>query len=88
MLNRILRFFSGRRNRSYAKEMAESGKYVLAGFKDGIMEDKVKNALLGLHNAGGCDAEDEYAQGWDAAIDEAIRIVEKETGIKIADVLD
>lgn len=86
--NRILRFFAGKKNRSYAKEVAESGKYALAGFKDGIMEGNVKKALLEIHNIGGCDAEDEYAQGWDAAIDEAIRIIEKETGIRIADVLD
>lgn len=86
--NKILRHFIKRKNRSNAKEVAESGKYALAGFKDGTMASKVEKALLEIHNAGGCDAEDKYAQGWDAAIDEAIRIIEKETGIKIADVLD
>ena len=33
-------------------------------------------------------ATDEYSKGWDDAITEAIRIVEEETGISIADVLD
>lgn len=86
--NRILRLFMGKKNRSYAKEVAKVGEYALAGFKDGIMASKVEKALLEIHRAGGCDAEDEYSRGWDAAITEAIQIIEKETGIKIADVLD
>lgn len=86
--NRIMRLLTGKKNRSYAKEVAESGKCALAGFRDGIMASKVEKALLEIHNIGGCDAEDEYAQGWDAAIDEVIRIIEKETSIRIADVLD
>lgn len=42
-----------------------------------MMEYINKQILLNdLHNAGGCDAEDEYSKGWDAAIDEAIRLLE------------
>lgn len=47
-----------------------------------------KRILLRLHEAGGCDAQDDYSKGWDEAITEAIRIVETETGIKIGEVLD
>lgn len=47
-----------------------------------------KRILLKLNEAGGCDAADEWGQGWDEAISEAIRIVEDETGIHIEDVLD
>lgn len=52
------------------------------------MQEKVKNILLRLHNAGGCDAQDDRSKGWDEAITEAIRIVEEETGTRIEEVLD
>lgn len=52
------------------------------------MEKTAKCILSRLHEAGGCGAQDEYAQGWDEAITEAIRIVEEETGTKIEEVLD
>lgn len=52
------------------------------------MQEKTKNILLRLHNAGGCDAQDDYSKGWDEAITEAIRIVEEETGTRIEEVLD
>lgn len=47
-----------------------------------------RRILLRLHGAGGCDAQDDYSKGWDAAITEAIGIVENETGINIEEVLD
>lgn len=52
------------------------------------MSEKGKNILLRLHQTGGCGAMDEYSKGWDDAITEAIRIVEEEMGISIAEVLD
>lgn len=64
--------------------------------KEAIMAQKAatstggttKNILLRLHNAGGCDAQDDRSKGWDEAITEAIRIVEEETGTRIEEVLD
>lgn len=47
-----------------------------------------RRILLRLHGAGGCDAQDDYSKGWDAAITEAIGIVESETGIRLEEVLD
>lgn len=52
------------------------------------MEDKARRILLRLHEAGGCGAQDGYAEGWDEAITEAIRIVEEETGTRIEEVLE
>lgn len=52
------------------------------------MDDRIKRILFQLHSAGGCDAQDDYFKGWDEAITEAIRIVEKESGIGIEEVLD
>lgn len=44
--------------------------------------------LRELHAAGGCDATDEFAKGWDAAISEAISIVTAATGVTIEEALD
>lgn len=52
------------------------------------VEDRIKRVLFQLHHVGGCGAQDDYSKGWDEAITEAIRIVEKETGIGIEEVLD
>lgn len=37
-----------------------------------------KKTIQDLHNAGGCDAQDEWSKGWDEAITEAIKIVERQ----------
>lgn len=55
---------------------------------EALKQTAAKRILLRLHEAGGCDAQDDYSKGWDKAITEAIRIVETETGIKIGEVLD
>ena len=34
-------------------------------------------AYQAIHDIGGCDAEDDYSRGWDAAIDEAIKELHK-----------
>lgn len=49
---------------------------------------KIGRILLGLHNIGGCDAQNDYAKGWDDSITEAIKTVEKESGTRIEEVLD
>lgn len=51
-------------------------------------ENKTKEILLEIHNIGGCDATDDYSKGWDAAVTEAIKVVENITGINIEDVLN
>lgn len=53
-----------------------------------MKKKKVKRILSRLHEAGGCDAQDDYSKGWDEAITEAIRIVEEETGTRIEEVLE
>jgi len=60
----------------------------LQKWRERVKKKKAKRILLQLHEAGGCDAQDDYSKGWDEAITEAIRIVEKETGIRIEEVLD
>jgi hypothetical protein len=50
--------------------------------------ERIRHILFQLHSVGGCGAQDDYSKGWDEAITEAIRIVEKETGIGIGEVLD
>ncbi|MBQ8133557.1 MAG: hypothetical protein IJ711_00070 [Lachnospiraceae bacterium] len=47
-----------------------------------------KKILRKLHEAGGCDAVDDRAKGWDEAISEAISIVEEATGVSIEEVLN
>ena len=51
-------------------------------------KERTERILLRLHEAGGCGAQDGYAEGWDEAITEAIRIVEEETGTRIEEVLE
>ena len=46
-----------------------------------------KLLLLKLHEAGGCDAENDYDKGWDNAITKAIGIVESLTGVSIEEAL-
>lgn len=52
------------------------------------IEKKAGRILLRLHDAGGCDAQDDRSKGWDEAITEAIRIIEEETGLGIEQVLE
>ena len=48
----------------------------------------VKRAIGRIHGAGGCDAEDEYAKGYDDGIAVALDILLKETGYCLDDVLE
>lgn len=41
-----------------------------------------------LHEAGGCDAEDDYSRGYDDAITLALNILLEETGYHMEDVID
>lgn len=50
---------------------------------------QAKEILRRLHTAGGCGAEKEsWSDGWDKAVDEAIRIVEEVSGVSIMEILD
>ena len=40
-----------------------------------------------LHEAGGCDAEDDYSRGYDDAITLALNILLEETGYDIEDII-
>lgn len=50
-------------------------------------DENALQILRELHNAGGTDAADDFSKGWDQAIDEAIRIVEKVTKISVEDAI-
>lgn len=41
-----------------------------------------------IHEAGGCDATDEYSKGYDDAVTLALNILLEETGYVIEDILD
>ncbi len=88
MLSAPVRFLEQSKRHRFIRELTDTGQYVSAGLRDGMMDIAVKSILRKLHDAGGCDADDAWSQGWDAAISEAIRIVEDESGMKITDVLD
>ena len=55
------------------------------GFVSGCI---VKGAAKRIYDAGGCDAEDEYSQGYDDAITLALDILLGEIGYMIEDILD
>lgn len=74
-------------------------KEAIAAFENSIIPKKweaektldrntVLEILKRIHEAGGADATDRWSQGWDAAMDEAIRIVEDATGISVAEAID
>ena len=58
-------------------------------YKSNLAKYQAEEILRRLHEAGGCGADKEsWAGGWDAAITEAISIVEGVTGVSIAEVLN
>ena len=69
-------------------EIWEKARDLKASLDDFFTSYPIKAILRRLHGAGGCDAEYEYSKGWDAAIGEAIKIVEAETGIGLEEVLE
>ena len=50
-------------------------------------EGVIKKIGRKLHEAGGCDAEDDYSRGYDDAITLALNILLEETGYDIEDVI-
>jgi hypothetical protein len=55
---------------------------------DKKFKSKVMRAAKKIHNAGGCDATDEYSRGYDEAILLALFILTEETGFVIEDIVD
>ena len=55
---------------------------------DKEFKSKVMRAANKIHNAGGCDATDEYSRGYDEAISLALFILTEETGFVIEDIVD
>ncbi|MDE6620875.1 MAG: hypothetical protein K2K74_10395 [Lachnospiraceae bacterium] len=53
-----------------------------------ISADYVKKAAKRIHEAGGCDATDEYGRGYDDAVKLALDILLEETGYVIEDIPD
>lgn len=63
--------------------------YHVSGVKKDAAKNQAKEILKLLHATGGCDTENgSWEDGWDAAITEAISIVEGVTGVSIEEVLD
>lgn len=50
--------------------------------------DRIKKAIYRIHEAGGCDAADEYGKGYDDAIVVAVNILLDEFGLAFEDVED
>lgn len=55
--------------------------------EDFISGGVIKEAAKKIHEAGGCNAQDDYSRGWDAAIAEALNILLTATGYTIEEVL-
>ncbi|MDE5699574.1 MAG: hypothetical protein K2I96_19560 [Lachnospiraceae bacterium] len=53
-----------------------------------ISGSSVKKAAKKIHEAGGCDATDEYSRGYDDAVTLALDILLEETGYVTEDILD
>ena len=56
--------------------------------KNFISGSSVRMAAKRIYEAGGCDAMDEYSQGYDDAITLALDIILEETGYVLEDILD
>ena len=61
-------------------------RYIMRSDKK--FKSKVMRAANKIHNAGGCDAADEYSRGYDDAISLALLIFMEETGFVIEDIVD
>jgi hypothetical protein len=53
-----------------------------------IPESSIMKAAKRIHEAGGCDATDEYSRGYDEAVTLALNILLEETGCVIEGILD
>lgn len=53
-----------------------------------IPESSIMKAAKRIHEAGGCDATDEYSRGYDDAVTLALNILLEETGYMIEDIPD
>lgn len=55
---------------------------------DGMIPERfIRRVAKRIHDAGGCDAEDEYGRGYDDGITAALNILLEETGYVIEDIL-
>ena len=52
------------------------------------VELTVKECLRILHNIGGCDATDDFSQGWDEAINTAFKEISEKYGVSEEEVFD
>lgn len=55
---------------------------------DIITGDMIREAAKKIHEAGGCDVQDDYGRGWDAGITEVLDILLSATGYSIEEVLE
>lgn len=90
-INGACPFARRKKGRHYCIKSEGDCEYQILSNQSSIEEDlkeRAKETLLRLHNIGGCDAQDEYSKGWDEAITEAIKEVERVTGVSIEEALD
>ena len=70
----------------YAHGRGMQRRFIMRSDKE--FKSKVMRAANKIHNAGGCDAADEYSRGYDDAISLALLIFMEETGFVIEDIVD
>lgn len=66
----------------------EKENAVLSERLEKTVELTVKECLRILHNIGGCDATDDFSQGWDEATNTAFKKISEKYGVSAEKVLD
>lgn len=61
---------------------------VLNAYRKDVEKETAIECLKILHGIGGCDADDEYSRGFDAAIDTAFKEIRNRFGIDTEEALD
>lgn len=85
-VRKFLSYGSVRENAVYKPISTKKNRELLEDIL--ISADSVKKAAKRIHEAGGCDATDEYGRGYDDAVTLALEILLEETGYVIEDILD
>lgn len=73
----------------FASDRPEAGEADgCASSPDGAVMNRIKKAAWRIHEAGGCDATDEYSNGYDDAIAAAVNIILDEFGMTFEEIED
>lgn len=52
------------------------------------LRNVIREIAQDIHDAGGCDAGDDYSEGWDNAIAQSLSIIETKSGVTIDEILE